>query len=398
MKRLVIIGAGAGGVMLGNRMRRKFKEKDLEIVIIEPKDYHVYQPAFTLVAFDLANPNKLTKPVKDILSPGIHWVHDKATEIIASENKVMTENCGDFPYDYLVIATGATYTYDEPDGVEEALKDDPRVHTFYTLEGSWKIRDALKDMHSGTIVTTILSMPIKCPAAPIKFIMMAEDYKRNYHFINTGHSYEQINRDNFDFILTTPMPATFSREPYAGKMREWFKERDIQEHSGFDVSEIDYEKQTVSDFTGRTIRYDLLCVIPSHSGQPLIENSEDIGDFDNWVTCDKHLMNHTKFENIFAIGDASDFPTSKTASGIRKQAKVLAKRLTAIIQGKTPPEKAQYDGEIICPILTKYGEVMLAHFNYDKSLSKAKATFFAWAIKVELLQRLYWHAMLPGYM
>lgn len=105
-------------------------------------------------------------------------------------------------------------------------------------------------------------------------------------------------------------------------------------------------------------------------------------------------MTHKNFDNIYAIGDANDFPTSKTASGARKQAKILTERMKAHIRGGE--QKATYDGHIICPILTRYGRVMFVEFNYDESISSGTESYITWLLKVHMLRPLYWNLMLKG--
>ncbi|MBF0519700.1 MAG: NAD(P)/FAD-dependent oxidoreductase [Nitrospirae bacterium] len=383
MKRIVVIGGGSGGVMFSNRMRKEYSPDDVEIVVIERSEKHFYQPAFTLVVFGLDDPKNLIRPVKDLFFEGITLIHDEAVKIDGANNKVITGKSGELYYDYLVIATGAKLLFDETEGLQESMEADKNVFTFYNLNGAIKLRDKLKDMDGGTIVSSVCEMPIKCPAAPMKFIMMAEDTMRLKGL-----------RNKFKFIFTTPMPAVFSREPYASKLNAIFASRGIETVANFTPSEVDHEKGVLKDFGGKEVKFDLLSITPPHGGEFVIENSENVGDAAGWVSCDKHLMVSKKFANIYGIGDAADYPTSKTASGIRKQAKVLVERLKANMKGEVSDSK--YDGEIICPMLTKHKRVMFAHFNYDESISPALESYSNWILKVHMLRPLYWNLMLNG--
>jgi sulfide:quinone oxidoreductase len=385
MKRIVILGAGSAGVMFGNRMRKEFSEDELEITVIEKSDTHIYQPGLTLVVFELDQPENLTRPVKDLFYEGINLITDEATKIDPENNKVTTATHGEISYDYLVIATGAKLVYDEPEGMKEGLDKGENVFMFYCLDRAIQLREALKRFEGGTIVSSICEMPIKCPAAPMKFIMLAEDTMRRRGI-----------RDKCRFIFTTPMPDVFSREPYASKLNSIFKERGIETRANFPPSEVDYEKGVIKAFTKEhgPVEFDLLCITPPHEGQTLIENSKGIGNAGGWVTCDKNLMVHTTFDNIYGIGDATDFPTSKTASGARKQAKVLVERMKSHLAGKEPT--ATYDGEIICPMPTRYKRAMFAEFNYTETISPAIESYLNWVLKVHMLRPLYWNLMLKG--
>ncbi|KJJ83560.1 NAD(FAD)-dependent dehydrogenase [Candidatus Omnitrophus magneticus] len=383
MKRILVLGGGSAGVMFSNRMRREFGQDELEIVVIEKSEKHIYQPAFTLVVFDLDDPKNLVRPTKDLFFDGIKLVIDEVTKIHPEENKVTTTKNGDYSYDYLVIATGGRLVYGEPEGMKEGLEKGTNLFTFYNMDGAVKLRDALKNFDGGTIASTVCEMPIKCPAAPMKFIMMAEDMSRRMGI-----------RDKCKFVFTTPMPAVFSRQPYASKLESIFKARGIETVPNFTPSEVDHDKGIIKDFGGKEVKFDLMSITPPHEGMSLIENSEGVGDAANWVTCDKHRMVSKKFENIYGIGDATDFPTSKTASGIRKQAKVLVSIFKAILKGEAPT--ATYDGEIICPMLTRYNRVMFAHFNYEEAISPAIESYANWVLKVHMLRPLYFNLMLNG--
>lgn len=385
MTHILILGGGSAGVMFANRMRKEFSENELKLTVVERSEKHIYQPAFTLLLFDLEDPKNLVRPTKDLFDEGINLITDEATKIDPKNNKVTTGKHGEISYDYLVIATGAKLDYSEPEGMKEGFDKAENVFTFYTMDGALKLRDALKKFEGGTIVSTFAQMPIKCPAAPIKFILMAEDTMRIRGI-----------RDKCKFVLTTPMPAAFSKPPYMNALNSIFASRGIEVKANFTPSEVDFEKGIMKDFGGKEANFDLLSITPPHMGEAVIENSEGVGDAAGWVTCDKNLMVSKYFANIYGIGDATDFPTSKTASGARKQAKILTERFKSILKGEEP--KATYDGEIICPVLTRYKRVMFANFNYTESLSPATESYINWVIKVHMLRPLYFNLMLKGLM
>jgi sulfide:quinone oxidoreductase len=385
MKQILVLGAGSAGVMFANRIRKEFSKDELEITVVEKKDKHYYQPAYSLVVWDFEDPSQIIRPVQGLLHEGINLVMDEAVKINGAKNTVTTAKNGDLTYDYLVITTGALYNFEELEGLKAGIDKAESVFSNYTLEGSIKLRDKFREFKGGTIVSSIAEMPIKCPAAPMKFIFMAENMMRRWGI-----------RHKCKFIFTTPMPAVFSREPYAKKLADICKERGIETVANFAPSEIDAEKGIMKDFGGKEVNFDVMCIVPPHQGQPLIENSEGVGDDAGWVRCNKHTMLSAKFDNIYSIGDATDFPTSKTASGARKQAAILTERLKAQLRGQAPT--ATYDGEIICPVLTKYKRVMFANFNYTESLSPAIESYMNWVIKVHMLRPMYWNLMLNGLM
>jgi len=384
MKRIVIVGAGSAGVMAANRMRREFSRDGAEITIIERSDRHIYQPGFVTLLFDLDKPENLIRPTKDLLLQGINLIIDEVTSIDQKKNKVTTAKYGDISYDYLVIATGAKLYLDEPEGMKEGLEKGENVFTFYTMEGATKLRDALKKFEGGTIVSSIAEMPIKCLAAPVKFIMLAESTMRRMGI-----------RDKCKFVFTTPtLSVPPNIEPYASTLDTMLKARGIEVILDFTPATVEAKSGILEDFRGNRVNFDLLSITPPHMGEEVIQNSEGIGDALGWVPCHKNSLMHRSFDNIYVIGDAGNFPSAKTASGARIQAKVLAQRIKAHIRGEVP--KATYDGHTICPIMTRYGRAMFAEFNYTKSISPASESYIKWLIHVHVIRRLYWNFMLKG--
>ncbi|MFC1980113.1 NAD(P)/FAD-dependent oxidoreductase, partial [Chloroflexota bacterium] len=258
---IVVIGAGSGGLMAANRMRRALSRDEAKITILEKSEKHIYQPGFVPLLFDLEKQENLIKPTKDLLLKGVNLIIDEATLINPKENKITTSSSGDLPYDYLVIATGAQLYLDEPEGMKEGLEKGEHVFTFYTLEGAIKLRDALKRLEDGTIVSSVAEMPIKCLAAPLKFIMLAESTMRI-----------KGERDKYRFILTVPtlsLPPNI--EPYASTLSTILKARGIEVELDFTPATVDPEKGTIEDFKGKKVKFDLLAITPPHTGRELLQ-------------------------------------------------------------------------------------------------------------------------------
>ncbi len=384
MQRVLVIGGGTGGVMAANRMRRAFGGDEADITVLERSDRHVYQPGFVPLLFDLDKPENLVRPTKDLLLKGINLIADEAKLIDPRENRVATAQSGDLFYDYLVIATGAQLYLDEPEGMKEGLEKAENVFTFYSLEDALKLRDALKRLEGGTIVSSVAEMPIKCLAAPVKFILLAESTLR-----------KRGQRDKYRFVLTVPtLSIPPNMEPYASALEAILTARGIEVMLDFTPATVDPETGTIEDFRGNQVKFDLLSIIPPHEGQDLLQNSQDVADPVGWVPCDRNSLRHRSVDNIYVIGDAGNFPSGKTASGARKQAKVLAQRMRDHIRGREP--EAIYDGHTICPIYTRHGRAMFAEFDYERSISPAKESYIKWLIHIHMLRRLYWNFMLKG--
>ncbi len=386
MKRIVIVGAGSGGVMVANRLRRSLDKDKAEIVVLDKSDQHIYQPGFTMLPFDLCQVEDIVRPVKDLLYDGIEFINKEVTEINPDKNYVVAGGSDKIDYDYLVIATGAQLIMNEPEGVADRWGKN--VFTFYTLDSALELKEKLvkklgNGIDGGKIVVSIAEMPIKCPAAPLKIMFLIEDYVRKLGI-----------RENFEFTITTPLPQIFARQPYAGALYKIFERRNLKAVENYTPATVG--DNYIESFDGRKVEFDYLILIPPHKGVDVVENSGLGKPGTGWVDADIHLLMHKKYKNVFAVGDAGDYPTSKTASGARYMAKVMEKNMKRIIEGKEPV--AKYDGHIVCPILTRFGRALFAEFDYEKSISPAVESWVNWVLKVHMLIPLYWNMMLKGLM
>ena len=100
----------------------------------------------------------------------------------------------------------------------------------------------------------------------------------------------------------------------------------------------------------------------------------------------KETTQHTKYPNVFSLGDASSLPNSKTAAAVAAQAPVLVDNLLAVAEGR--PLRSAYDGYASCPLLTGHGELMLCEFKYG---GVPKETFEGILGSQDQPMRLFYH-------
>lgn len=123
---------------------------------------------------------------------------------------------------------------------------------------------------------------------------------------------------------------------------------------------------------------------------------------DGWADVDRHTLRYVRYPNVFAPGDASSLPTSGTCAALRTQAPVLVANLLAARAGR--PLDAVYDGYTSCPVVTGYGKLILAEFDYSKQptesfpFDQSRGRYSRHALKAYALPRMYWHGMLHGRM
>jgi sulfide:quinone oxidoreductase len=393
MKHLVILGAGTGGTTLANRLRRKLPD-DWVLSIVDPSPTHLYQPGLLFLPFGARDEAAMQRPRRRTLKSGIHWVASRVDRL-DTEGRTVRLSTGDaLPYDLLVLASGAEIRPDLTPGV---IGPGWRttVHDFYTLEGAQALRSALAAFAGGRLVVDIVEMPIKCPVAPLEFAFLADDYFRRRGL-----------RSKVELVYATPLDKAFTRPLAAKVLGQTLVEKGIQVEAEFALGEVDAERQVATSYDGREIPYDLLVTIPTHSGAEFVSAS-GLGNELGFIHTDKETLQVIGQERIFALGDATDLPSSKAGSVAHFQAEVLEENLLHAIRGEAL-EKG-FDGHANCFVETGHGKAMLIDFNYEtdpmpgtypvpgvgpfRLLEETRLNHFG-----KLAFRpLYWNGLLPGH-
>jgi sulfide:quinone oxidoreductase len=385
MTKIAILGAGTGGAMTANILRRKL-DSDVEITVVDKSTNHLYQPSFYLIPFGYLEAEEQSRDVSELFGEGVEFVQDEVTGV-DPDDKVVDLADGELEYDYLVVATGHRLDPTAIPGLLEGWKETDSVYPFYHYDAAMEMADALEEFDGGRFVVTQPDTPIKCPGAPLKMAMLADDYLRR-----------QGIREESEVIMTRNADHHFGVQPYRDKLYQIWDERDIQFEANFSVEEIDPDEQVVVGANGTEIEYDFLAPVTPQFGQKAItENSPlaDGSDDGEYVTIDQHTLQHTEYDDVFALGDCENAPHSKTAAAARKEAHVVANNLESHLQGL--PMNDEYDGYAACPLLTKKGKAMVAEFDYDEPISAPVESKMNWIMDVNVLPSVYWNLWLRGY-
>jgi sulfide:quinone oxidoreductase len=149
------------------------------------------------------------------------------------------------------------------------------------------------------------------------------------------------------------------------------------------------------------VDYNMIHVTPPQGPPDFIKNSP-LANVGGWVDVDKYSLQHVQFKNVFALGDVAGIPASKTGAAVRKQAPVLVQNIFSFMKGEEL--KAAYNGYSSCPIVTGYGKLMLAEFDYENQpmetfpFDQSKERWSMYILKRYILPWLYWNQILPGRM
>lgn len=350
MKNLVILGAGTAGTMVANRMVRSLDERTWRVTVVDPEVTHLYQPGLLFLPFGNREEAELVRPRGRTLDPRVVWRTNAVWAVDTAARSVTLDDDSSVPYDLLVIATGSRI---RPDLTEGMLGDgwQSKVCDFYSLDGAVKLRDAMANFQGGRLVINIVEMPIKCPVAPLEFAFLADAFFK-----------EKGVRSGVEITLATPLDGAFTRPIASARLGHLLEEKGIKVEREFACGSVDGAAGRLSAYDGRSLDFDLLVTVPTHSGAEFVTRS-DLGNELGFIPTDQHSLAAKGLERVFVIGDATDVPASKAGSVAHFEAETLVENLERTVDGKAL--LSTFDGHANCFVETGDGKALLIDFNYD---------------------------------
>ncbi|MGZ4179580.1 MAG: type III sulfide quinone reductase, selenoprotein subtype [Solirubrobacteraceae bacterium] len=391
--RIVILGGGTAGTMIANRLLRELGD-EARIAVVDRDNCHVYQPGLLFVPFGLADPGELVRPRGLQLHDGIEFILAEVDRVDTSETKVYLTSGKRIGYDVLVIATGASLLPEETEGLTGPGWEQS-MFTFYTLDGATKLRDAMSRFDSGRLVVNVVDPPIKCPVAPLEFCFLADWFLR-----------ERGVRGDVELVYATPLDAAFSRPVASARLGGLMTDKEILIDTEFSTGQVDGAAGKLISWDEREIPFDLLVTIPLHGGAPFVGRSDGVGDELGFVRTDRATLQSRAAANVFAIGDATNVPTSKAGSVTHFEAETLIGNIQLFLNGQQL--KRSFDGHANCFVETGFHKALLIDFNYEVEplpgrfpdprlgpLSLLQESRLNHIAKLAF-QWMYWHVLLPG--
>ena len=395
-KKIIIVGGGNAGLSVASQLLKK--DKSLQISIIDPSEKHYYQPAWTLVGAGIFDINKTVRNEADYIPKGTTWIKDAVETFLPEANKVVCKSGASYEYDALVVCPGIQLDWNNIKGFKETLGKN-NVSSNYSFDVAPYTWELIKNFKGGTAVFTNPVSPVKCGGAPHKIMYLACDYWRKQGIL-----------DKCDVHYLSGASVIFGVKEYAATLTGLVKKYNIKPHFGVNVNEIDganktvyYEEKNAEGVVQRKeMKFNICHAVPPQSAPDFIKNSP-LSDTNNpygYVEVNKTTLQHSRYPNVFALGDCTNAPCSKTGAAIRKQAPVVVQNLLAFLTNQ--PLSGEYTGYSACPIPTQYGKLMLAEFDYTNTptmtfpFNQAKPRWTMWILKTKILPWLYWNKILKG--
>ncbi|NKI24759.1 FAD/NAD(P)-binding oxidoreductase [Paenibacillus dendritiformis] len=391
---VAIVGAGSAGLSVAARLLRASAELHGSVVLVDPQAKHYYQPLWTLVGGGVVRKEVTERDQQSLIPKGADWLREAVAHFRPDENRIVTSNGTVIRYDVLVVAAGIQVDWDRIKGLKECIGREGVCsnYDYRYVDSTWR---SIREFRGGTAIFTQPNTPIKCGGAPQKIMYLADDAFRRAGV-----------REKTDIIFASGNASIFAVPKYAAALDKVVERKGITAKYKRNLVEIDSAKRVavfehVDTKERETLRYDMIHVVPPMSAPSFIRDSPLAGP-GGWAEVDKHTMQHVRFANVFALGDCSNLPTSKTGAAIRKQAPAAARNVLNVLAGR--PLDASYDGYTSCPLVTGYNRLILAEFDYDLKpretfpFDQSKERCSMYVLKKDLLPKLYWHGMLKGRM
>ena len=319
-KHVLILGAGFAGLELAARLSGS--AADVDVTLLDQNDSFHFGFAKLDVLLGRRDAADVRLHYEDISKDGVEFRQETVT-LIDPETRRVTTNKDSYEADILVVALGAEYDFAATPGLQEGGFE------YYSLEGAARLRNALADFNSGTILISVLGHPFKCPPAPFEGAFLVHD-----QLLRRGV------RDAVDIRMTFPMAAPV---PVTKEVSEMFAraldERGIECAPKQLVTSLDVGARQARLASGESVPYDLFIGVPVHRVPDVVERSGLA--VDGWVPVDRTNL-ATRFTGVYALGDVAGLPMAKAGVFAEAAARVVADDIAAGITGAEPP--APYEG------------------------------------------------------
>mgnify|MGYP002760965215 FL=1 len=235
---IAIVGGGTGGTVLANTLAEELGSEidagEAEVTLFNDGPDHVYKPVWLYVAFGQREPADGRRPLREVVDDRVDIRQDYVYDIHHGRHQLeFVDAANPVSYDKLVVATGSQLAPERVPGLAEG------GHHFYGEDGAQALRDELRTVKGGQIVLSVVGTPHMCPAAPLEFVFMLDDWLR-----------KRGRRDAFDITYTYPIMRVHGNEHIAEWAEPRLRERDIAIETMFNAEAVDPDGETITSMEG----------------------------------------------------------------------------------------------------------------------------------------------------
>lgn len=392
---VVIVGGGSAGIATAASMLKR--NRTISLAIIDPADDHYYQPGWTMVGGGAFSAEFTHRKEKNLIPARAQWIKSAVSSFDPENNCVLTADGQEIGYDVLIVCPGIKLDWQAIDGLPETLGKNGVTSNYRYDLAPYTFR-LVKQFTGGTALFTQPPMPIKCAGAPQKAMYLS------------CSKWERMGvLGDIDVQFHNSGAALFGIKEYVPALMEYVERYDIDLNLESTLVAVDgpaqiatFEQKHGEDIKRIEVKFDMIHVVPPQMAPDFVRSSPLAAE-SGFVDVDPATLRHSKYANIFSLGDACSAPNAKTMAAVRKQAPIVAVNALAALDGKPPV--ADYDGYGSCPLTVERGKVVLAEFGYGGKLLPSfpnwlidgtRPSRLSWLLKDTILPPVYWHGMLKG--
>lgn len=349
MARILIAGAGVGGLAAAHRLRRHLPASD-EVVIFDQQPVHTFGPSLLWLMTGTRQAEQVQRPWAALKEPRFTLVPGPVTAL-DPVGKAVVSGQTRWEGDALIIALGA----DLDAGAIPGLADAPG--NFYTVAGAQQVWDRLRTFERGRVVVLVSRVPFKCPAAPYEAALLLDGVLRQRH---------RRDQVTVEVWAAEPAPMGVAGPAVSRAVVEALRARDIAYHPQQVVTRVEAGAQRLRFAGGHAVPYDLLAYVPPHR-VPTVVAQAGLAPDDGWVAVDRHTL-ETGVPDVFAIGDVTGIPLAvgkplpKAGVFAHRQGEAVADTIAHRLGRRDAP--ASFDGAGECFIEMGRGVAGFARGNF----------------------------------
>src|SRR6476660_15043 len=325
MERVVILGAGFGGLELATELSEALGD-EIDVALIDESDAFVFGYSKLDVMFGRTTLDAVLLPYRDIAKPGVRFLQETITAIDPQARRVTTD-AGAHEADALIVALGADYDLDATPGLAEAGNE------FYSVPGAERLAELLPGFTEGRAIVGVCGTPFKCPPAPSEAALLLHDYL-------SARGVREACEISFVIPFGTPVPPS---PDTSEALVAAFADRGIEFVPGRRVASLDDDRSVAVLDDGAEMPFDLFLGVPRHRApEVVIASGMTEGGY---VPVNSRTL-ETRFPGVYAVGDVATVGVPTAGVFAEGAARVVAASLVARLRDGKPP--GAYGGRGSC--------------------------------------------------
>lgn len=359
MAKIVILGAGLGGVGCAYEMKEKARKED-EVIVINDIDFYQFVPSNPWVLVGWRTREKITIDLKAPMKrKGINFIVDAATKVDPDNKTIHCQSGQTVDYDYLIIATGPTLAYGAIEGLGPKYHTESVCHIDHAEQGYQAFEEFCKNP-GPIVVGAVQGASCYGPAYETAMILDTELKRRKIR-----------DKVKMTFVTAEPYIGHLGLDGVGdtkGLLESEMRDRHINWICNSKVTKIEDGKMYIDEMATtedvkqqHELDFGFSMMLPPFKGIDAVQNIDGLVNPGGFIIVDKHQRN-PKYPEIYGIGVCIAIPpmgnslvpvgVPKTGYMIESMAHAATDNISAILRGGDATAEATWNA--IC--LADFGD------------------------------------------